>query len=287
MIEEQRQGLIKRQGLTAADLVEIEHLAHICNTCEGLDIKLNWSMLRSRSSAEMNDLFYYQQGRLVGYLAIYVFNSHEAEISGMVHPDYRRQGIFSMLLRQASEECRWRGVKKFFLIVEQNARSGLAFVTALSAHYHHSEYRMVLSELRTSTSFAPNLEFRPARPDERAILAHITATAFEIDEDVASYDFGDSSRRSYVALLNDVYIGKIEVWFDEQEAFIYGFGVLPEYQHKGYGRQMLVRAVQEVYAMGLRDVALEVEVKNESALALYHSCGFHEISRYDYYSYMI
>lgn len=286
MIEEQRQGLIKRQGLSEADLAEIAQLAHICNSCEGLDIKLNWSILRERSTDEVNDLFYYQQGHLVGYLAIYAFNTYEAEVSGMVHPDYRRQGIFSMLLQHASEACRQRELHKLFLIVEHNARSGQAFAASLLAQYHHSEYRMSLGELHAPQHFTPNLEFRLARPDEGAILAHITTTAFEMDED-AEYTpdaFEKPARRYYVALLDGVYVGKIDVSLDEQEGFIYGFCVLPEHQHKGYGRQILARTVQAIYAIGQYNIALEVEIKNSGALSLYQSCGFYETARYDYYS---
>ncbi len=107
-----------------------------------------------------------------------------------------------------------------------------------------------------------------------------------MDED-AEYTpdaFENLSRRYYVALLDGVYIGKVDVWLDEQEAFIYGFAVSPEQQHKGYGRQILARTVQANYATGQRNVALEVEVKNSGALSLYQSCGFYETSRYDYYS---
>ena len=289
MIEGQKQGLVKRQGLSEVDLTEIAQLAHICNSCEGLDIKLNWSILRERLTNEVNDLLYYQQGHLVGYLAIYAFNTREAEISGMIHPDYRRQGIFSMLLREASEACRQRELHKIFLIVEHNAQSGQAFAASLLAHYHHSEYRMSLSELHAPQNFTPYLEFRLARADEGAILAHITNAAFAMDEDAeyAEYApdaFENLARRYYVALLDGVYIGKIDVSLDEQEGFIYGFAVSPEQQHKGYGRQILARTVQAIYETGRRNVALEVEVKNSGALSLYQSCGFYETSRYDYYS---
>jgi ribosomal protein S18 acetylase RimI-like enzyme len=287
MIEEQRQGLLKRQGLTEGELAEIEQLAHICNTCDGLDLKLNWGILRARPSDEVNDFLFYQQGRLVGYLPIFVFTSHEAELSGMVHPDYRRQGIFSMLFHEAKEESRRRGLQRLFLIVEHTSRSGQAFAASLSPQYHHSEYKMVLGEWQRPQIFSPALEFRQAHPGEGRILAQITAAAFKID--VHKIDWytrnvmEEPSRRFYVALLDGDYVGKIDVLLDEYEAFIYGFSVLPEHQHKGYGRQILARTIQAIQEMGQTCIAFEVAVENEHALSLYQSCGFYETGSYDYY----
>ncbi|HZR41481.1 MAG TPA: hypothetical protein VFB12_15265 [Ktedonobacteraceae bacterium] len=80
-----RHGLFKQQGLTQDELVDIERLATICNTYDGLDLKLNWNILRSRPLDETNDFLYYEHGMLVGFLPLFSFSLREAEISGMVH----------------------------------------------------------------------------------------------------------------------------------------------------------------------------------------------------------
>ena len=81
------------------------------------------------------------------------------------------------------------------------------------------------------------------------MLAHITAVSFGMDEKEINWYtaqvMGASDRRYYVATLEDTntysntYIGKIDVSLNKHEASIYGFGVLPEYRGRGYGRQML------------------------------------------------
>src|SRR5947209_1607857 len=106
----QKQGFYKRQGLTTAELAQIEQLALLCNTYDGLDLKLNWETLRSRPSEQTNDFLYYAADQLVGYLALFSFNAQEAELSGMVHPDQRRRGIFSTLLQEAKRECEQRNI---------------------------------------------------------------------------------------------------------------------------------------------------------------------------------
>ena len=82
MTDNRKQGFSKTQGLTSIEFAEIEALAAVCNQYEGLELKLNWKMLRNRPVHETNDFLYYENGQLVGFLALFSFNSKEAEISG-------------------------------------------------------------------------------------------------------------------------------------------------------------------------------------------------------------
>ena len=83
-----KQGLYRAQGLSQTVLAEIEQLMRVCNAHEGLDLKINLQLLRSRPHDEINDFLYYEQDVLVGFLGLYSFNPHEGEISGMVHPAF-------------------------------------------------------------------------------------------------------------------------------------------------------------------------------------------------------
>src|SRR5881275_2227586 len=105
-----KQGLIEHRGLDTSELSEIKQLAQLCNQHDGLDLKLNWNILRDRPSDQLNDFLYYADGQLVGFLALFSFNSLEGEISGMVHPTYRRRGIFSALFAAARQEAVRRGL---------------------------------------------------------------------------------------------------------------------------------------------------------------------------------
>jgi GNAT superfamily N-acetyltransferase len=139
MLTNQKQGLVKKQGLTQTELVEIKLLAETCNAHGGLDLKLNWELLDAREPEQMNDFLYYQDGMLVGFLPLFVFHSPEVEISGMVHPDYRRRGIFTALYQEARVECQHRGFSTILLIVEQVSAAGQAFARSLNADYDFSD----------------------------------------------------------------------------------------------------------------------------------------------------
>ncbi|MBO0778312.1 MAG: GNAT family N-acetyltransferase [Ktedonobacteraceae bacterium] len=281
------EGLVKRRGLTTTELNEIEHLARLCNQHDGLDLKLNWNVLRSRPHNQLNDFLYYADGQLVGFLALFSFNSQEGEISGMVHPDYRRRGIFNSLFDAARQECHHRGLPTMLLIVEQASPAGQAFAQHLQTTYDHSEYKMILQEPRLPNTPSPRLLFRPARPQDTHILAHITAQAFHMPErEVNWYTekvMTEPDRFYFVGDLEGTVIGKIDVSLSEKEAIIFGFAVLPAYQGQGYGRQILAQTIQQIRAKGQQLIWLEVATENRQALSLYQSCGFKETGSYDYY----
>lgn len=286
MPTDQKQGLMKKQGLTHTELAEIKLLAEICNMHEGLNLKLNWSILEEREQDQTNDFLYYVDGALVGFLPLFSFNSTEAEISGMVHPDYRRRGIFAALCREARAECQRRSFSKILLIVEAASSAGQAFARSLGTSYDHSEYAMMLEEPRMPARWEERLHFRSATPLDLPLLAHITARVFDLPEHEVSWYSVERLKQAdhglYVGELDGGVIGKIDVSFSAHGGLIYGFGVLPEYQGRGYGRQILARTIQEMLARGQQNITLEVSVTNKNALALYQSCGFKETSSYDY-----
>ncbi|HEX4204579.1 MAG TPA: GNAT family N-acetyltransferase [Ktedonobacteraceae bacterium] len=287
MSQTSKQGLICSKGLEPDVVRDIEHLAVQCNQHDDLDLKLNYNVLHERPADATNDFLFYEQGILIGYLAMFSFNSQEAEFSGMVHPAHRRFGIFTQLLNAATAECQHRGIPHILLIVEQASTSGQAFVKTLQPDYDHTEYKMTLQEARLPETYSQEIAFRQAGSEDIAALKHITAQAFNIPEHevdwYADKVMDQSSRSYYLGLVNGQPIGKIDVTLGEHEAFIFGFGVLAQQQGRGYGRQILARTIQAILATGQQHIALEVMVENKHALSLYQSCGFEITTGYDYY----
>jgi ribosomal protein S18 acetylase RimI-like enzyme len=286
----QKHGLVRKRTLAVEELQEIAALAALCQEREGIAVRLLWEMLRSRSGQVTNDFLYYEDGQLLGYLALYSFNPREAELTGMVHPGRRRQGIFSLLFRLANQELRSRGVPRILLFFDRNSLGAQGFAQAVKARYHNSEYRMVreLESAPLRVEQQDGVRIRPARVDEAPLLTHITARAFEMTEDRAllaetTRDITSPRRVTLVTEVAGEVVGLIRYIDDEDEAFIYGFCMLPEHQGKGYGRQTLAWTVEHVLRRRPRRIALEVDTTNEGALALYRSCGFEITTTFDYY----
>jgi ribosomal protein S18 acetylase RimI-like enzyme len=296
-----KDGIKPCYGLAEKELKEIKKLSLLCNQSDEIRMKLNWDMLRERSAELNNDFLYYKNNILVGFLGIYTFTSKEAEISGMVHPDYRRRGIFQELTEAAARACRRRSIPKLIFICPRSSASGKAFLDALGAAYSFSEYRMEMTEQlenpvqkasETKASQAgtslESIRLREAGHPDTELLVRLNMSGFAMTEqDVREYiaaSLKSKGEKTYIAELGEEPIGKIGVQLSEVAGFIYGFAVLSEYRGKGYGRQILAQAIQSMRSMEPdAQIALEVAVENERALGLYESCGFQAVTAYDYH----
>ncbi|MDQ0872530.1 ribosomal protein S18 acetylase RimI-like enzyme [Paenibacillus sp. V4I3] len=290
-----KQGILPRAGLSPQELEEVRKLWEVCNSHDHIEIKLNWSTLSDRPSGVTNDFLFYQNDRIVGFLAIYCFMSTEVEISGMVHPEARRQGIFGQMVQNAIAECRRREVPKLIFINERGSESGKAFLTNLGAAYSFSEYVMELQEQEAETPQAldlnDNIVIRLADVQDTELLVKLNMSGFDMSEsDTREYvtqTITGAKERTWIAELGEKRepIGKVGAMVEaEENGFIYGFCVVPAYRGKGYGRRILSQTITELKQQDHASyIKLEVSVENEKALGLYESCGFKTKNANDYY----
>jgi ribosomal protein S18 acetylase RimI-like enzyme len=285
---EKLQEVVPRITLTAAELEEIKELELICVKHDGIEMKLNWSMLSKRRGSEVNDLLYYEDGRLAGFLGIYFFGRTEAEISGMVHPDFRRRGIFSALLKKAEEECRKKKFQRILLICPGNSASGKEFALAKKAEYSFSEYFM---ERKDAALPAPSgsISLRKTQPGDFETLVTLNQEGFSISreeaEEFLKNRMENSNDITLIAEIEGMPVGKIGLKLEKDNVFIYGFSVMERLRGKGYGRQILQQSIQYTQEVLKKKYnSLEVAAQNEGALHLYQSCGFVTARSIDYYA---
>jgi ribosomal protein S18 acetylase RimI-like enzyme len=88
---------------------------------------------------------------------------------------------------------------------------------------------------------------------------------------------------TYIVEFDCAAIGKIKVERDNKSAFISGFGIVPEYRSKGFGKAALQKTIEMLWKEGILDISLDVACENSKALNLYKSCGFVEESIMNYY----
>ncbi len=295
MANQLKQGLVKKQTLTEAEVADIEQLAQVCNTYENLCMRIGWIKLRSPHNSVTNDFLYYEDGRLVGYLVLDNRGTKKKELTGMVHPNHRRKGIFSALFTAAREECSQRGVRRLILICEHSSRSGQALIGALGAKHKFSEHEMVLETLREKFAFDDRLSFRAAQEsDLDALVKIMLGEPGETIEELQVFViqcFQETDCQIYIATLGEAGVGCKEpvgclrLYELPDTIGIYGFVVRPEYRGRGYGRQMLEEAIRGIQASSQKRIMLEVDTENANALGLYRSCGFKESRTYGYYAF--
>jgi ribosomal protein S18 acetylase RimI-like enzyme len=282
--------LCLKQDITENDYQELKKLETICTTKDRVSLKLELHYklnLRKRSEIginKVNEFFYYIDGSLVSYLGISSYGANIAEINGMTHPNFRRKGLFLKLFQLAMDECKRRGFEKVLLLTDEASASGIAFINSTSAEYDFSEYRMK-ALYHTPSNGANSIALRKANQLNAKEISRQNIIYFndpEVTED--SYSIDEHILNStYMVELQEETIGKICIEYTDSTAYIFGFGILPEFRGKGYGRETLTAAMNLCHQYNFNMIELDVACKNRNALNLYTSCGFEVQSVMNYY----
>lgn len=280
--------LVSEPGLSPENLRAIEELEAACVAVDGGRLKLEWGTLKSRSPEQRNDFLWMGPGGALGFLGIYRFGSGPAELCGMVHPSVRRRGIFSSLYKAATAELVSREVHEALLVVDRTYAAGTAFARFVGGTIEHSEHRMRLTREPAQSNSDPLVAVREIAPADGAFLISCLAEAFEQPaERFVDADYDAFTKRfpgTYIIEYANERVGTVRVDRHEQVAGIYGFAVLPSFQGRGIGRQVLSDLARELAAEGMNRVELEVACTNDAALHLYLSSGFDVLGTEDYYA---
>ena len=282
-----KQGICKKWTLTDADLAEIKQLAEICQEYQPLDLRLIWDALALRSGDKVNELTYYRDDILIGFFSMDGLGFDEAEGTGMVHPNYRRQGVFRALVAAAQEECRQNKTETLILLFDHRSDAAMAFCNAIGTQHDFSEHSMRLDDPSSVPQIAQRLDFRHATEEDAPAISAILAQDFGADVAQLQQNIANNMQSSvyqyYIATLDREPIGTLNVQNLGGEAYIYGFVVRPDQRRRGYGKEILARAIADIVAERPQPVFLEVETENDPAFGLYRSFGFEVTTTYDYY----
>ncbi|MBI9011740.1 MAG: GNAT family N-acetyltransferase [Clostridiales bacterium] len=289
--EKVNQVMVAKSYISKKEFEEIRKLEELCYSVDKTNLKLelnhklNVSKKTSKDSKHNNEFLCYVEDELVGYLGICSFGGRNiAEINGMVHPKYRRLGIFEKLLEYAVIECNKIKYDKVLLLSDGNSDSGKKFIDSVGGVYDFSEFRMKRND--ESTFEQSNvISLRKADNNDGKEIARQNAVYF--NHAVIGEYFPEEeellNKITYMVELKGEVIGKIKISYDKKTSFISGVGILPGYRSKGYGKETLKAALRVINERNIYETMLDVECKNYDALNLYKACGFKEQSVMNYY----
>lgn len=271
-----------------------------------LDYKIGTDGENDKSSSiqNINEFMYLDGEELIGYIGICSFGSVGApiEVNGMVHPEYRKQGVFQILWQMVEAEWKRRGLSSMLLLCDRKSVLGKEFIKKTGALYQHSEYEMYLKrdDLQLIEKQLDGITFRKATNKDAYEIARQNTIYFKNEfqhlENASKEDKQDAilemilpeeeEKRGmliYLAEKDKQIVGKVHLQLTSGVCAIYGLGVLPEYRQKGIGRSILMRAIEKLKQANASEIMLQVVAENANALNLYKSCGFIETSTMDYY----
>ncbi|WP_129628775.1 GNAT family N-acetyltransferase [Candidatus Oscillochloris fontis] len=253
-----------------------------CNQAENLDLPIS-ADLGSAARLLVADL----DGELVGLATISL--GREAEICLCVDPRRRRRGIGRALAVASAMRAIAEGCSEPVFVVDLAADSGCIFVVQLGARFSLAEHRMDLDLSLIPPAPTPihGLCIRPVRFDDAPAMSQILTLAFDDPPELVGHFVTErlASRfhRFLLAEFDGQPVGTLRLIQEDGWVYITTFGVTPQYQGRGIGRQMLLSVITMLRHEGQRAIRIEVETHNSAALSLYESCGFRRRRTFAYY----
>jgi ribosomal protein S18 acetylase RimI-like enzyme len=127
---------------------------------------------------------------------------------------------------------------------------------------------------------------RPARADETPVLIAFDCDGFNMNEEDAAETYTqlelEGPQEHIIIEMNGQPAGKMRLWSEDNETWIYGLTVDKKLRGLGIGRSALMQTIEREQR-NYNGVNLEVALDNPNALKLYESCGFVILNQQDYY----
>ncbi|WP_168188618.1 GNAT family N-acetyltransferase [Thermoflavimicrobium daqui] len=278
-------SIISIQTWTTEQLNELQKLHHLCNFYDQINTPINYYMLKNRRQSDKYDFLYYIDHKLVGYLGLFIYMGDEAEISTIVHPEFRQQKIFTQLFTLAKQKLQSKQIQRAIFLTDTRSKSGKQVLQHLHTSYRESFYHMQ-HQSQSFPSITIPTSFSQAEPSDLDEWVQLEAKSFQESEEVLRYHilmfWNHSHHYHFKYSYSNKLVGKISVSGDETQAHIYGLCVDPEFQRKGIGKSLILSTLKQLQDQYTK-FTLDVEISNKRAIKLYEKCGFQIIAKHDNY----
>lgn len=264
--------------LSAHELADLTALVQTCKLSDGREAYLYWDIIKNKREVPGNFLCY-DQDKLLAYFGFFLLDEDAVHINALVHPDVRRQGIFTELFNIACVEIKKLNIKKLIFIYSQQEAVIRWYLSERNGVILYNEYRMDRQSDEIEPLNDSSLNYRLATPADVLLLAKLDTDCFSSEYTVMLQRFKQTilepTRRVWLAYLGDQCIGKAHAILTNSQGYIHDVCIIPSYQHKGYGTELLKHTINQLISDDeCHAMYLEVTTTNESALHIYQKCGF-------------
>lgn len=278
--------IIQNNQVTNEQLKALQELKEKCIKEDGASIPLYEHILKTPRELLCN-FFYVEDNKLIGFLSAFRFYAHAFEIALLVAPEYRKQKIARKLLKKAISVLESETAFDT-LIFSTPQGKGEKWLAPLGGVYLSSEFELT----RNSDAFIDyvhKLTIEEAKEEAIPHLVKIDNACFNSIAEEMTLRFKklivDRRYTVFWAKLDSVPIGKAHIrWDKNKKARFSDIGILPEFQKKGHGKELLSFCINHALRKKVHNLFLEVESKNKGALKLYTDLDFRLTNAYDYWS---
>lgn len=279
--------LFEYNGLDKKQLQELRALVKICTKADGYQPKIFWEAVAMKRT-HPGDYCVYQGNSLVAYLSTFNFEEDSMEVSCLIHPDFRHQGLFLDMFNYARNKFLNHQPESYLFSCHESATKMEQLYKSLGARLSHKEFTLHRNK-NTIEEFSPMEDFELRVPSLRdaLVMAKIEKECFDSSEDLMFSRFKQiiplAHRRHWLAYYKGACMGKMHARLEENGVFLHNIAILPSYQGKGFGNQLLKHAINALLSEGHSQFHLMVDGMNERALTLYLNCGFEVKSVFNFW----
>ena len=271
-----------RNKLSQEELSEAKKLINCCQAYDGtyrapyLSNMLNFD-------PNMPALFlYYEKGELVGLLTVYA-DDQDVEVTILVHPNHRRQGIARALFTSFEKETAPFPIRSVTFQTERIFLERHPDFVSNWGLVEDEDTETWLGKDRRPYQLAnvSNLEVLLADSSYQEQISQLKFQAFseehesrEVVDRYVAEALKDSESRLYILLKDGQVIGTCTVDLSTNTNYFYGLAISELERGKGYGSYLAKSLVNQLIEQNDKEFQIAVEDCNVGAKRLYEKIGF-------------
>lgn len=222
----------------------------------------------------------------MGFLSVYFFYSNACEVSVIVAPSHRRQGIAKRLLQTVMPLLLAKQMDT--LLFSSPAEINEQWLSPMGFIYHNSEYQMQRHSFEPILLTKHRLHVRKATEKDILDLCAIDELCFpeEQDDMLARFNslLNENNYTILLAFYQEKSVGKAHIRWQTDSAILSDIAIHPHSQGQGLGSELLSYCINHALSLGTTNLILDVETSNQNALNLYIRHDFKTINATDYWA---
>ena len=271
-----------RNKLSQEELFEAKKLINCCQKYDGTYREPYLSNMLNFDPNMPAFFLYYKKSELVGLLTVYA-DDQDVEVTILVHPNHRRQGIARALLTSFEKETASFPIRSVTFQTERIFLEGHPDFVSNWGLVEDEETETWLGKDRRPYQLVTvsNLEVLLADSSYQEQISQLKFQAFseehesrEVVDRYVAEALKDPESRLYILLKNGQVIGTCTVDLSSDTNYFYGLAISEPERGKGYGSYLAKSLVNQLIEQNDKEFQIAVEDSNVGAKRLYEKIGF-------------
>ena len=271
-----------RNKLNQEELSEAKKLINCCQACDGTYRDPYLSNMLNFDPNMPAFFLYYEKGELVGLLTVYA-DDQDVEVTILVHPAHRRQGIARALLTSFERETASFPIRSVTFQTERVFLDSYPDFVSNWGLVEDEETETWLGKDRRPYQLVTvsNLEVLLADSSYQDQISQLKFQAFSEDHEsrevvdrYVTKALKDPESLLYILLKNGQVIGTCTVDLSSNTNYLYGLAIAELERGKGYGSYLAKSLVNQLIEQNDKEFQIAVEDCNVGAKHLYEKIGF-------------